>query len=218
MNYCNFSKVIIARSSIDPESIEWWKTKQRASQQEQYCQHHSLANLVTWFRLQNDMISIRPSCKDIQKCTIRTKKLVQTFKTTKLFNKQQVLEKCKHQWWKTTISSKVFPGFMVPFVRERKTFAFSTRLCKVWGNRSIVFISAQICKWKDRKYNVQSWWFDQWNKYIDPKQNCQWAASNDEHIRTYLWVKISHQSQKCYLKFLQSDRKKNRCANISRKN
>lgn len=27
MNYCNFAKVIIARSSKDPQSIEWWKNK-----------------------------------------------------------------------------------------------------------------------------------------------------------------------------------------------
>lgn len=27
MNYCNFAKVIIARFSKDPQSIEWWKNK-----------------------------------------------------------------------------------------------------------------------------------------------------------------------------------------------
>lgn len=27
MNFCNFAKVIIARSSKDPQSVEWWKNK-----------------------------------------------------------------------------------------------------------------------------------------------------------------------------------------------
>lgn len=50
--------------------------------------------------------------------------LFKSFKTTKLFNKQHVQEKCKRKWRKTAVSSKVFPGIMVPFVRKRN------RICK----------------------------------------------------------------------------------------
>lgn len=28
MNFCNFAKVIIGRSSKDPESIKWWSTRE----------------------------------------------------------------------------------------------------------------------------------------------------------------------------------------------
>lgn len=150
-------KVIIARSSKDPQSIEWWKNKAEGKSTGTILPTPQLSKF-------SNMVSA-PKRYDFYQTTMhRYPKMYIPYKKfcSKLSKLQNYLT--NHKYWKNANINGEKQQFLHRFSLDswsllserRKKFAFSTRLCKVWGNQSIIFIYAQICKWKDRKYNVQS--------------------------------------------------------------
>ena len=93
INYFNFAKVIIARCSKDPHSVEWWQNKTERKTKELTLSSTSSNNLLTapkrYELYKKYYAQVSKNVCSIQKI------LNQCFQTSKLFNKQQVLEKLK---------------------------------------------------------------------------------------------------------------------------
>lgn len=126
MNYCNFAKVIIARSSKDPQSIEWWKNKSEGKSTETILPTPQLSKF-------SNLVSAPKRYDFYQTIMHRYPKMYIPYKkfNSNLSKLQNYLTNNKY-WKNANINGKktaVFAGIMVPFVRERKKFAFSTGLC-----------------------------------------------------------------------------------------